>query len=198
MFHEGFCCFCTSAFTDSHICFQNVKKNSRDKSWRRGVKHQSLTVILPYFMERGFWHNEHVDHFQSVSSDFCRLCWKFPSNSLKSLRGRAWMIYAFVISHLLKQGVNIFVPWHQSSLQRSDVLEESSRGTLVPAFLLLPAKGASWWAVTSSLVCAQTLSSHRANIWRLVVQHFPWRGQSQFPLLNPWQEISPKRRLFWQ
>lgn len=31
-------------------------------------------------------------------------------SKLKSLRGRAWMIYAFVISHLLKQGVNVFVP----------------------------------------------------------------------------------------
>lgn len=28
------------------------------------------------------------------------------------------MIYAFVISHLLKQGVNVFLPLHQLSLQR--------------------------------------------------------------------------------
>lgn len=47
--------------------------------------------------------------------------------------GRAWMIYAFVISHLLEQGVNVFVPLHQSSLQRqrckagTHVLEEKSK-----------------------------------------------------------------------
>lgn len=52
---------------------------------------------------------------------------------LKSLRSRAWMIYAFVISHLLKQGVNVFVPSHQSSLQRqrgkdgANALEEKSK-----------------------------------------------------------------------
>lgn len=55
---------------------------------------------------------------------------------LKSLRGRAWMIYAFVISHLLKQGVNVFVPSHQSSLQRqrgkdeANVLEERKQSQL--------------------------------------------------------------------
>lgn len=43
------------------------------------------------------------------------------------------MIYAFVISHLLKQGVNVFVPSHQSRLQRqrgkdgASVLEEGSK-----------------------------------------------------------------------
>lgn len=43
------------------------------------------------------------------------------------------MIYAFVISHLLKQGVNVFVPLHQSSLQRqrgnagADVLEQNGK-----------------------------------------------------------------------
>lgn len=43
------------------------------------------------------------------------------------------MIYAFVISHLLKQGVNAFVPLHQSRLQRqrgkdgASVLEEGGK-----------------------------------------------------------------------
>lgn len=43
------------------------------------------------------------------------------------------MIYAFVISHLLKQGVNVFVPLHQSCLQRQrgkdgeNALEENSK-----------------------------------------------------------------------
>lgn len=52
---------------------------------------------------------------------------------LNPLRGSVWMIYAFVISHLLKQGVNVFVPLHQSSLQRqrgwdgARVLEEERK-----------------------------------------------------------------------
>lgn len=70
---------------------------------------------------------------------FCGSChWRSHQTAwdcvkLKSQRGRAWMIYAFVISHLLKQGANIFVSWHQSSLQRqsgkvgANALEENSK-----------------------------------------------------------------------
>lgn len=69
-----------------------------------------------------------VEVFSSVERQTSWDCVK-----LKSLRGRAWMIYAFVISHLLKQGVNVFVPLHQSSLQRrrgkdgANALEENSK-----------------------------------------------------------------------
>lgn len=62
-----------------------------------------------------------TDHFNIsvVTWAFNGVAWKFSSVEhqtacdcvkLKSLRGRAWMIYEFVISHLLKQGVNVFVP----------------------------------------------------------------------------------------
>lgn len=91
--------------------------------------------------------NNSSDHFciSMVTWDFRGLSWKFSSAEhqtarvcvkLKSLRARAWMIYAFVISHLLKQGVNFFVPLHQSSPQSrrdkhgANVLEENSKVNL--------------------------------------------------------------------
>ena len=67
------------------------------------------------------------------------------------------MIYAFVISHLLKQGVNIFVPLRQSSLRRqrgkdgANALEENGKvnqatcpglGLFSQAFFVVKAR---WW-----------------------------------------------------
>lgn len=70
---------------------------------------EAWTITLT-FLAHQWRHEPSVEVFISEAAWDCV--------KLKSLRGRAWMIYAFVISHLLKQSVNIFVPLHQSCLQR--------------------------------------------------------------------------------